>query len=81
MPTRDSYLLHLLLDSIDDTHEIVVRRSDAEDMIRAAWEAARDDAHAEWTAWTARPGTERWAVYLAACDREDAALAALGVGR
>jgi DNA-directed RNA polymerase specialized sigma24 family protein len=76
MTTRDTHTLHELLDSVEDTRDIVVRRYDADDLAQAVWKAARDDAHEAWTAWARRPSTETWAVYLAAQDREDAAFAA-----
>ncbi len=72
--------LHRLLDSVADTREIVVRRTDADDALLAAWEAARDDALEAWAAWVGGPGEERaeaWTTYVAARDREDAALEAL----
>ena len=76
MTTRETHTLHELLDSVEDTRDIVVRRYDADDLAQAVWKAARDDAHEAWTAWSRRPGRESWAVYLAAQDREDAAFAA-----
>lgn len=76
MTTCDTHTLHELLDSVEDTRDIVVRRYDADDLVQAVWKAARDDAHEAWTAWARRPGPETWAVYLAAQDREDAAFAA-----
>ncbi len=71
--------LHRLLDSVADTREIVVRRTDADDALLAAWEDARDDAIEAWTAWVAAGAgrADAWAVYVAARDREDAALEAL----
>ncbi len=76
MLTQD-HELHRLLDSVADTREIVVRRADADDALLAAWEDARDDANETWFRWAARPTGDRWVVYLAARDREGAALAAL----
>jgi hypothetical protein len=78
MPSCDTHDLHELLDSVRDTRDVVVRRADAEDVTQAVWEAARDDVLEAWTAWSRRFGRDAWAVYVAACDREDAALAALG---
>jgi hypothetical protein len=57
---------------------VIVRRADADDLAQAVWEAARDDALEAWSAWSRRPGRDAWAVYVAARDREDAAVAALG---
>ncbi|MGE4425791.1 MAG: hypothetical protein AB7G37_04980 [Solirubrobacteraceae bacterium] len=82
MPTkthdhRDADALHRLLDSVDDTREIVVRDArDADDALRGAWVSAREDARDAWAAWSAAPSPILWAVYLAARDREDAAVAA-----
>lgn len=79
MPTCDSHQLHELLDSVPDTREIVVRRHDEDDVLHAAWESARDDALDAWLHWTGVATPESWAVYVAARDREDAAVAALAV--
>jgi hypothetical protein len=76
MTTRETHTLHELLDSVEDTRDIVVRRYDADDLAQAVWQAARDDVHEAWIAWSRRPGRDSWAVYLAAQDREDAAFAA-----
>lgn len=69
--------LHLLLDSVDDTREFVVRRHEVADLLAAAWEAARDEQQAAYAAWAAAPTAGRWAVFVAAEDRTDAAVAAL----
>lgn len=73
----DTHDLHELLDSVQDTRDVIVRRADAEDVAQAVWEAARDDALDAWTSWARRPGALTWAAYLAARDREDASVAAL----
>lgn len=73
----DTHELHELLDSVQDTRDVIVRRADAEDLAQAVWEAARDDALEAWAAWSRRPSGATWVVYLAARDREDAAVAAL----
>jgi hypothetical protein len=78
MPSCDTHELHELLDSVRDTRDVVVRRADAEDVADAVWEAARDDALVAWSRWSRRPGRDTWAVYVAARDREDAAVSALG---
>jgi hypothetical protein len=75
----DTHALHELLDSVPDTRDVIVRRADAEDVAQAVWEAARDDALDAWSAWSRSAGADAWAVYVAARDREDAAVAALGV--
>ncbi|MDO9409102.1 hypothetical protein [Patulibacter sp.] len=77
MQSCDTHELHELLDSVPDTRDVIVRRADAEDLAQAIWEAARDDALDAWTRWARRPGVGPWAAYLAARDREDAAVAAL----
>jgi hypothetical protein len=77
MLSCDTHDLHALLDSVRDTRDVIVRRADAEDLEQAVWEAARDDALEAWTAWSRRPAPGPWAVYVAARDREDAALEAL----
>ena len=73
----DTHELHELLDSVRDTRDVIVRRADAEDVAQAVWEAARDDAVEAWSAWSRRPTSAAWTVYVAARDREDAAVAAL----
>lgn len=78
MPSCDTPDLHELLDSVRDTRDVVVRRADADDVTRAVWEAARDDVLEASVSWSRRPGRDAWAAYVAACDREDAALSALG---
>ena len=75
--TRTALDLQLLLDSVDDTREFVVRRHEVADLLAATWEAARDEARLAWEAWAVAPTADRWAVYLAAEDRADAAVAAL----
>ena len=73
----DTHELHELLDSVRDTRDVIVRRADADDLAQAVWEAARDDALDAWSAWSRRPAAAAWVVYVAARDREDAAVAAL----
>lgn len=73
----DTRELHELLDSVRDTRDVIVRRADAEDLAQAVWEAARDDAVEAWAAWSRSPTPSAWTVYVAARDREDAAVEAL----
>lgn len=75
----DTHALHELLDSVPDTRDVIVRRADADDLAQAVWEAARDDAHEAWAAWSRRPDRATWAAYVAARDREDAAVEALAL--
>lgn len=71
--------LHDLLDALEDTREIVMRRTPppAEDGLLAAWRDAQAEAVEAYRAWRARPGRDSYAVYLAAEDRADAARVAL----
>jgi hypothetical protein len=77
--------LRRLLEDIEDTHELVLRGprsagpARAPDELRAAWAAARAEAHVAYEAWRARGGAEAYAVYRAAADRADAAQEALAV--
>jgi acyl-CoA reductase-like NAD-dependent aldehyde dehydrogenase len=77
--------LRRLLEDIEDTHELVLRGcrsaglAGEPDELRAAWAAARAEAHLAYDAWLARGGAERYAVYRAAADRADAAQEALAV--
>jgi hypothetical protein len=77
--------LRRLLEDIEDTHELVLRgpRSAGPgrqpDELRAAWAAARAEAHLAYDAWRGRGGADAYAVYRAAADRADAAQEALAV--
>lgn len=77
--------LRELLHAVDDTRELVLRPSkDAGaqwrvDELYLAWSAARDEAHDAYDAWRQRHDGDAYAVYLAAEDRADAALAALAI--
>ena len=72
--------LHDLLEELEDTQEIVIRRveRDAESELMAAWREAREDAREAFAHWAIEGGREAYAVYLAAEDRADAAFEALG---
>ncbi|MDX6648953.1 MAG: hypothetical protein QOI91_1429 [Solirubrobacteraceae bacterium] len=77
MSRRD---LEDLLERIDDTREIVLgptEESLADDGLYAVWDAARREANAAYGQWQDGGGSEAYAAYQAAADREDAAAAAL----
>jgi hypothetical protein len=68
-----------LLADLPQSHVLVLPTPpDADDdLLVAAWKAARDDAAHAYAAWRDRTGDDAFAVYRAAADREDAAAAAL----
>jgi hypothetical protein len=65
--------LKYLLDQVDDTREIVLRRPRSWSADVDAWRDARDESLAAYRAWRAAPTVEAYAAYRAAQDREDAA--------
>ena len=70
--------LHDLLEELEDTQEIVIRRTGGmEGGLMSAWSEARDEAREAFAAWAIGGGRDAHAVYVAAEDRADAALAAL----
>jgi hypothetical protein len=69
--------LKSLLDDVPDTFEIVLRREPAWSPVLEAWRDAAEEAAVALGAWRAAPGTETYAAYRAAQDREDAAQDAL----
>jgi hypothetical protein len=69
-----------LLEHIEDTHELVLRPADGDEVV-AVWREARWEANAALTAWRAAPSPESYAVYRAAEDRADAAETSLAAGR
>ena len=69
--------LKLLLDLLDDTRELVLRRSAGWAPVHAAWDDARDDAEHAYRDWVRVRTPATYAVYRAAQDREDAAQDAL----
>ena len=75
--TRDQ--LHDLLEDLEDTHEIVIRRAapEPEPDLFTAWGEARDEALDALAWWAAEGSPAAHAVYLAAEDRAAAARAAL----
>ena len=74
-----------LLEHLDDTHEIVlgpVAGPDEEmpspvEELMFCWRDAEDEAACAYQLWRERPGAAAFAVYRAAADRADAALATL----
>jgi hypothetical protein len=75
MTTKD---IHPLLDDLEDTREVVIRRAvEGNDGPIAIWRAAAQDARCAYAAWCATPGAPMHASYLAAEDQADAALASL----
>lgn len=69
--------LHELLSDLEDTHEIVIRRTAAESGLLAAWVEAHEESREAFVWWATTGGAGAYAVYRAAEDRSDAALAAL----
>ncbi len=65
-----------LLEHIEDTHELVLRPAEGDELV-AVWRAARSEANAALRAWRVTRGSESYAVYRAAEDRADAAEASL----
>jgi hypothetical protein len=75
MTTKD---IHPLLDDLEDTREVVIRRVvEGDDGPIAIWRAAALDARSAYGAWCTAPGVPSHACYLAAEDQADAALASL----
>ena len=72
--------LHDLLEELEDTQEIVIRRaaSETEGDLMAAWREAREDAQDAFAQWATAGSSTAFAVYLAAEDRADAAFEATG---
>jgi acyl-CoA reductase-like NAD-dependent aldehyde dehydrogenase len=68
-----SHELKTLLDQVADTREVVLRRPRARIADLDLWIEARDDAREAYRHWRAAPDADRYAVYRAAQDREDAA--------
>jgi hypothetical protein len=70
-----------LLDQVADTRELVIRRSavrgPAWNELYGVWSDAHEDAENAFAAWRVRGGSEHYARYRAAQDREDAAQDAL----
>jgi hypothetical protein len=68
-----------LLDLIDDTRELVLRRAVGWAPVLDAWSDAREDAAEAYTDWAHVRTAAAYAAYRAAQDREDAAQDALAV--
>ena len=76
-----------LLEHLDDTHEIVLGPVPGPDQempfpveeLLLCWRDAEDDAACAYQLWRERPGADAFAVYRAAADRADAALATLAI--
>ena len=74
-----------LLEHLDDTHEIVLGPVPGPDdempfpveELLFCWRHAEDAAVCAYQLWRERPGADAFAVYRAAADRADAALATL----
>jgi hypothetical protein len=66
-----------LLDRIDDTRELVLRRSAGWAPVRDAWSEAREDAAEAYVSWSRLGTRAAYDSYRAAQDREDAAQDAL----
>jgi hypothetical protein len=68
-----------LLDRIDDTREIVLRRSAGWAPVWDAWSEACEDAAEAYVEWSRLGTRAAYDAYRAAQDREDAAQDALAV--
>jgi hypothetical protein len=69
--------LHNLLRGVDDTRELVVHRTPDDDVLKAVWRAAQDEADQAYGEWRETGGTEAYVRYRACADRADAAMDAL----
>jgi hypothetical protein len=69
--------LQRLLHELEDSNELVIERAAPGFELLAAWRAARDEAISAYEAWRGQKNRVAFAVYRAAEDRADAALAAL----
>ena len=72
--------LRELLDQVPDTRELVLRRGDygpSWNALYDAWNDAHEEAEAAFVDWKLRGGGDRYTLYRAAQDREDAAQDAL----
>jgi hypothetical protein len=73
--------LRHLLDGVQDTRELVIRRAAGWTPERDAWRDAHEDAASAYCAWRRDRTAAAYAAYRAAQDREDAAQDALATGR
>jgi hypothetical protein len=69
--------LQRLLHDLEDSDELVIQRAVPGFELLAAWRSARDEAISAYEAWRGQKSRAAFAVYRAAEDRADAALAAL----
>ena len=69
--------LKVLLDLLDDTRELVLRRDTGWTPVLDAWGDAREDADDAYREWRHLRTEAAYAAYRAAQDREDAAQDAL----
>jgi hypothetical protein len=69
--------LKLLLDDVDDTRELILRREAARgpawNALYDAWSDAHEEAEGAWRTWRSDGGVDAYLTYRAAADREDAA--------
>ena len=77
--------LKLLLDQVPDTRELILRREAARgpawSAVYDAWADAHEEAQDAYAIWLVTKGSDDYAVYRAAQDREDAAQDALAATR
>ena len=66
-----------LLDQVDDTRELVLRRTAGWAPVRDAYDDAHEDAIEAYLTWRTSRTRSAYAAYRAAQDREDAAQDAL----
>jgi hypothetical protein len=69
--------LKMLLDDVDDTRELILRREptrgSAWNATYNAWSDAHEETEGAWRTWRSDGGREAYLTYRAAADREDAA--------
>ena len=75
--TPSAQSVHDLLESVQDSRELVVRRRDDGVPLLGAWRGAAQDARDAYARWQGAPGPLTHAAYLAAEDQADASLASL----
>ncbi len=75
--------LKVLLDQVADTRELILRRSASQgpawNALYDAWSDAHEEAEDAFGDWQLGGGGDRYTLYRAAADREDAAQDALSV--
>ena len=65
--------LKVLLDEVQDTRELVLRRGATWAPVHDAWDDAREDATTAYCVWRSVRTADAYTSYRAAQDREDAA--------